>query len=109
MSASSRLPTSRFHPGIAAMYVCTGASPSPFAICGFPPERSLTFFRAGAALFVLVFAAVFLERADLVRDFCEDDAAIIERAKLSFRIFYEADHFTIAAGQHHDANSVRLG
>src|SRR3954453_16724901 len=32
---------------MAAMYACTGASPSPFGICGFPPER-----RAGwAAVF----------------------------------------------------------
>ena len=29
MSASSLRPTSRFHPGSAAMYACTGASPSP--------------------------------------------------------------------------------
>src|ERR1044072_4051466 len=42
MSASRRVPTSRFQPGIAAMYACTGASPSAFAICGLPPERSLT-------------------------------------------------------------------
>jgi outer membrane protein assembly factor BamB len=27
---------------IAAMYACTGASPSAFAICGLPPERSFT-------------------------------------------------------------------
>ena len=40
MSASSLRPTSLFHPGIAAMYACTGASPSPFGICGLPPERS---------------------------------------------------------------------
>src|SRR5688572_30988269 len=38
-SASRRLPISRFQPGIAAMYACTGASPSAFAICGLPPER----------------------------------------------------------------------
>src|SRR3954471_2086541 len=40
MSASSRRPTSRFQPGIAAMYACTGASPSPFAMRGLPPVRS---------------------------------------------------------------------
>src|SRR5687768_6290201 len=48
MSASRRFPMSRFHPGIAAMYACTGASPSAFAICGLPPVRSfgfLAFFR----------------------------------------------------------------
>jgi hypothetical protein len=28
---------------MAAMYACTGASPSPFAICGLPPERSFGF------------------------------------------------------------------
>src|ERR1700736_1016718 len=42
MSASSRRPTSRFQPGIPAMYACTGASPSAFAICGLPPERRTT-------------------------------------------------------------------
>src|SRR3990170_2841970 len=39
MSASRRFPRSRFQPGIAAMYACTGALPSAFAICGLPPER----------------------------------------------------------------------
>ena len=38
-SASSRAPTWRFQPGIAAMYACTGASPSALAICGLPPDR----------------------------------------------------------------------
>src|ERR1700736_805787 len=42
MSASRRFPRSRFQPGIPAMYACTGASPSAFAICGLPPERSFT-------------------------------------------------------------------
>src|SRR5437870_10483948 len=42
MSASRRFPMSRFQPGIAAMYACTGASPSAFAICGLPPERRTT-------------------------------------------------------------------
>src|SRR5689334_21091970 len=37
MSASKRRPTSRFQPGMAAMYACTGASPSPFATWGLPP------------------------------------------------------------------------
>ena len=41
MSASRRFPRSRFQPGIAAIYACTGASPSAFAVCGLPPERSL--------------------------------------------------------------------
>ena len=39
MSASRRFPMARFQPGIAAMYACTGLSPSAFAICGLPPER----------------------------------------------------------------------
>src|SRR5437588_12247051 len=42
MSASRRFPRSRFQPGIAAMYACTGASPSAFAICGLPPESRTT-------------------------------------------------------------------
>src|SRR5256885_14600310 len=42
MSASSQRPTSRFQPGIPAMYACTGVSPSAFAICGLPPERTFT-------------------------------------------------------------------
>src|SRR5512134_2541493 len=42
MSASRRFPSSRFQPGIAAMYARTGASPSAFAICGLPPERRTT-------------------------------------------------------------------
>src|SRR6202022_3355062 len=42
MSASSRFPTLRFQPGIAAMYARTGALPSAFAICGLPPARSFT-------------------------------------------------------------------
>src|SRR5512146_1476953 len=42
MSASRRFPRSRFQPGIAAMYACTGASPSAFAICGLPPESGTT-------------------------------------------------------------------
>src|SRR3546814_15253942 len=37
--SSIRRPTSRFHPGIAAIYACTGGSPSPLGICGLPPER----------------------------------------------------------------------
>jgi hypothetical protein len=32
MSASRRRPTSLFQPGMAAMYACTGASPSAFLI-----------------------------------------------------------------------------
>src|SRR3990172_4566135 len=43
MSASRRFPRARFQPGIAAMYACTGASPSALAICGLPPERRTTF------------------------------------------------------------------
>jgi len=49
ITSSSRRTTSRFHPGMAAMYARTGASPSPLAICGLSPERSLGFFFAAAA------------------------------------------------------------
>src|SRR5438034_8673625 len=42
ISASRRFPMSRFQPGIAAMYACTGAAPSALAICGLPPERRFT-------------------------------------------------------------------
>src|SRR6202165_6269132 len=41
-SAARRFPMWRFQPGIPAMYACTGASPSAFAICGLPPERRTT-------------------------------------------------------------------
>src|SRR5882762_8594111 len=58
MSASRRFPRSRFQPGIPAMYACTGASPSAFAICGLPPER-----RRG-----LAFAPAFGGDLDLVAD-----------------------------------------
>src|SRR6185503_16168641 len=61
MSASRRFPTSRFQPGIAAMYACTGASPSAFAICGLPPERRTTPSRAPG----LAFAPVFDDDLDL--------------------------------------------
>src|SRR5882724_5004982 len=44
MSASRRFPRSRFQPGIPAMYVCTGASPSAFAMRGLPPERTTATF-----------------------------------------------------------------
>src|SRR5205085_4201386 len=59
MRASRRRPTSRFQPGIAAMYACTGASPSAFAICGLPPERSFV---------GLDFAPAFIGDLDLVAD-----------------------------------------
>src|SRR3982074_2348281 len=44
MSASRRFPRSRFQPGIPAMYACTGASPSAFAMRGLPPERTAATF-----------------------------------------------------------------
>src|SRR5687768_18204983 len=63
MSASSRFPRSRFQPGIAEMYACTGASPSAFAICGLPPDRRTAFppFRARLARLAgrLAFAPAF--------------------------------------------------
>src|SRR5688572_3814620 len=50
ISASRRFPMSRFQPGIAAMYACTGASPSALAICGLPPESRTTASRFGGDL-----------------------------------------------------------
>src|ERR1700674_1867916 len=50
MSASRRFPRSRFQPGIAAMYSCTGASPSAFAMRGLPPERTTATFSPFRAL-----------------------------------------------------------
>src|SRR6266481_21859 len=50
MSASRRRPTSRFQPGIPAMYACTGASPSALAICGLPPESRTTFSPFGTLI-----------------------------------------------------------
>src|SRR6267142_2072352 len=44
MSASRRFPRSRFQPGIPAMYACTGASPSAFAMRGLPPDRTTATF-----------------------------------------------------------------
>src|SRR5260221_721277 len=66
MSASSQRPTLLFQPGIAAMYACTGGSPSAFAICGLPPERSFT----GLASFApgLAFAPTFGGDLDLAAD-----------------------------------------
>src|SRR5947199_9864662 len=54
MSASSRRPTPRFQPGIPAMYACTGASPSAFAMRGLPPARSFNGLAALAPGFDLV-------------------------------------------------------
>src|SRR3954454_6150323 len=50
MSASRRFPRSRFQPGIAAMYACTGASPSAFAMRGLPPERMTAAFSTSRTL-----------------------------------------------------------
>src|SRR5438105_11447163 len=78
MSASSQRPTSLFQPGIAAMYACTGASPSAFAICGLPPERRTTFspFRILFRLAELepVFGEDFDVAADLRGSFPRDSA-----------------------------------
>src|SRR5688572_18636308 len=63
MSLSMRRPTSRFQPGMAAMYACTGALPSPFAICGLPPERS---FGLGALRLAPLLLATFPEFLALV-------------------------------------------
>src|SRR5687767_13933306 len=68
MTASRRRPTSRFQPGMAAMYACTGASPSALAICGLPPERSFGFAAARPSCLSAVFArgAAFLLRGDFL-------------------------------------------
>src|SRR5436190_12427531 len=57
MSASTRFPMSRFQPGIAAMYACTGASPSAFAMRGLPPERTTATFSPSCTLIGLAFLA----------------------------------------------------
>src|SRR5215469_8804042 len=44
ISASRRFPRSLFQPGILAMYACTGASPSAFAMRGLPPDRTTATF-----------------------------------------------------------------
>src|SRR5687768_16533026 len=67
----------RFQPGMAAMYARTGASPSPFLICGFWPARSLGF----AARFALDLAGRLLvadafERLDL-------EAVVFARGRLA--------------------------
>src|SRR6202048_1681392 len=59
MSASRRFPRSRFQPGIPAMYACTGASPSAFAMRGLPPERTTATFLPFRILIGLGFAARF--------------------------------------------------
>src|SRR6266487_7096434 len=69
MSASRRFPMSRFQPGIAAMYACTGASPSAFAICGLPPEsRTTATFSPSCTLIGLAFAPAFGGDLELVAD-----------------------------------------
>src|SRR6266436_2322750 len=55
MSASRRFPRSRFQPGIPAMYACTGASPSAFAMRGLPPERTTATFAPFRTLIGLAF------------------------------------------------------
>src|SRR6187431_1559918 len=68
MIASRRRPRSRFQPGIAAMYACTGASPSAFAICGLPPERRATLSPFRALMGCLAFAPAFIGDLNLVAD-----------------------------------------
>src|SRR5262249_18543906 len=104
MIASRRFPISRFQPGIALMYACTGASPSPFAICGLPPERSFTGFALCGVRFAC--APVFDEPLDLLRDFCERDSGIVQRTEPPFGILDETDHVTVATRQHDDASDT---
>src|SRR5439155_15481665 len=75
MSASRRFPRSRFQAGIAAMYACTGASPSAFAMRGLPPERTTATFSPFRTLIGLAslapgmaFAPAFGGDLDLVAD-----------------------------------------
>src|SRR5437868_4749415 len=68
MSASRRFPRSRFQPGIPAMYACTGASPSAFAMRGLPPERTTATFSLFRTLIGLAFAPAFGGDLDLVAD-----------------------------------------
>src|SRR5437870_13252924 len=75
MSASRRFPRSRFQPGIPAMYACTGASPSTFAMRGLPPERTTATFSPFRTLIGLAslapglaFAPAFGGDLDLVAD-----------------------------------------
>src|SRR6188474_15272 len=68
MSASRRFPRSRFQPGIAATYACTGASPSAFAICGLPPERRTTLLGLALLATGLAFAPAFGADMDLETD-----------------------------------------
>src|ERR671919_3073735 len=75
MSASRRFPRSRFQPGIPAMYVCTGASPSAFAMRGLLPERTTATFSPFRTLIGLAslapglaFAPAFGGELDLVAD-----------------------------------------
>src|ERR1700738_2694552 len=75
MSASRRFPRSRFQPGMAAMYACTGASPSAFAMRGLPPERKRATFLPSRTLIGfaspapgLAFAPAFGWDMDLVAD-----------------------------------------
>src|ERR1700712_4539105 len=46
MRSSNARPTSCFQPGIAAMYACTGPSPSPLAMRGLPPANRTGSFDA---------------------------------------------------------------
>jgi hypothetical protein len=52
MIVSSRFASGRFQPGSAAIYACTGALPSPFAICGLPPVSNTGFLRVLVGLAV---------------------------------------------------------
>src|SRR5438093_7017105 len=74
MSVSRRFPMARFQPGIAAIYTCTGASPSAFAMRGLPPERRTTFSPSRTLIGLaslapgLAFAPAFGWDLDLVAD-----------------------------------------
>src|SRR3954452_12447649 len=104
MSASRRRHTSRCQPGIASMYSRTGASPSPLAICGLPPESSAGPFAAaglGTAGFGAAFGAVaFLVAAVLAVAFFGAaflGAALVGAALVGAALFFGADATLSAA------------
>src|SRR5581483_5497843 len=121
ISASRRLPTSRFQPGIALMYACTGLSPSPIAICGLPPDSSLgfgaiqrrlravavdrffvtgRFFEADAFFFVVARAGVFVV--------ARDGAFALLGVALGFALPARDDSFSAAAARTSVVNARSL-
>src|SRR5437660_4168049 len=90
MSASRRFPMSRFQPGIAAMYACTGASPSAFAMRGLPPGRRTTAFSPSRTLIGLASLAIPGHRGLHER---------LERARVDLLPFVDVDRSSRVAFQ----------